>query len=115
MPIAAIAGYARRLDSQHGASATGTNCSQQTLKSGAGRAATRAAKVVVDDDHILPTKRPGAGCESVLTSAAFGVVDELVRGRLSHVEKGAARQVIRRDLVHHHPPLALLRARRCIR
>src|SRR6202158_1869132 len=78
------------------------------------RAASRAAQVIVDDDHIFPPKSPCADCKAVLTTAALGLVDELAGSGLSHIHIGATRQVLRRDLAHRPPP-SPLRGRRCIR
>ena len=114
VPIPAIAGEARSLDRQHGAGGAGTDCRQQALKPGACRAASRAPEVIIDDDHIFPAKHACAIGERILTTTTLRVVRKLIGGRLSHVDVGATRQMIRRDLIHRPPP-SLLRARRCIR
>src|SRR2546425_783543 len=47
----------------------------------------------------------------VLQSLAFEVVIHLVRGRLTHIQDGFSRHVLRSDLVTHHAPPALHRRR----
>jgi hypothetical protein len=56
---------------------------------------------------VLPAQLPRAFRKAVLTPPAFVIVQHLVRGRLTNVDEGAARQVIRRDLGHHRSPCSL--------
>src|ERR1700737_171159 len=67
-------------------------------------AASRAAKIIVDDLDHGPAELPSTIGEPVLTAAALRVVQELIRRRLADVNEGAAAQVVSRDLRHRRPP-----------
>src|SRR5262249_19880617 len=112
VPIPAIAGEARGLDRQYGGA--GTDCRQRALKPGAGRAASRATEIIIDDNHVFPAKGTCAICQRVLTTATLRIVSKLIGSRLSDVDVGTARQVIKRDLIHCRP-LLLLPGPRCMR
>src|SRR5215831_11949856 len=58
MPVAAIAGETRGLDREHRADVSGADCADQTIKAGAGDAASRAAKVIIDDLDASPAELP---------------------------------------------------------
>src|SRR6516225_10109021 len=60
MPVAAIAGETRGLDREHRADVSGADCADQTIKAGAGDAASRAAKVIIDDLDASPAELPSA-------------------------------------------------------
>src|ERR1700704_1779387 len=72
-----------------------------------GDAGARAPEIIVDDHDVLPAQLPRAFRKTVLTPPAFVIVQHLVSGRLTRVDEGAARQVIRRDLGHHRSPCSL--------
>ena len=91
VPIPAIAGEARGLDRQYGAGGAGTDCRQQALKPGAGRAASRATEIIIDDNHVFPAKGTCAICQRVLTTATLRIVSKLIGSRLSDVDVSTAR------------------------
>src|SRR5262249_52828421 len=78
VPIAAIAGQTRSLDSENRAGGAGTDGGKQALKSRARRAASRTTKVIIDDNHVFPAKCTCACCKSILTTATFRVVGKLI-------------------------------------
>src|SRR5262249_23672843 len=75
MPVAAIAGETRGLDREHRADVSGADCADQTIKAGAGDAASRAAKVIIDDLDASPAELPSAIGERILAALALLVVD----------------------------------------
>src|SRR5438045_213519 len=103
MPVAAIAGETRGLDREHRADVSGADCADQTIKAGAGDAASRAAKVIIDLD-AGPAELPSAIGERILAALALLVVDQLIGRRLANVDVGGAREVLSGDLGHCRPP-----------
>jgi hypothetical protein len=104
VPIATVAGEPRRLDREHGTHMTLTNGGEQTLEPWAAHPGAGPAQIMVDDDHIGPAQLAGPLLQSILAAPALGVVQQLVGGRLSGVDIGAACEMVRRDLGHHPPP-----------
>src|SRR5258707_14510899 len=100
MPVATVAGQPRRLDRKHGADPPLTDRSQQALETRPVGAASRAAKIIVDDLDHGPAEVPSTIGEPVLTAAALRIVQELICRRLADVNKGAAVPVVRRDFRH---------------
>src|SRR6267378_3369690 len=94
----------RRLDRKYGADPPLTDRSQQALETRPVGAASRAAKIIVDDLDHGPAEVPSTIGEPVLTAAALRVVQELICRRLADVNEGAAAQVVSRDLRHRRPP-----------
>src|SRR5215471_3555079 len=74
---------------------------QQTLEAWPIDADAGAAKIIVDDLDCSPAELSGAIGEPVLTAAALQIVQQLIGRRLADVDKGAATQMISRDLDHH--------------
>src|ERR1700746_2819795 len=104
MPVAAIAGETRGLDREHRADVSGADCADQTVKAGAGAAASRAAKVIIDDLDASPAELPSAIGERILSALALLVVDQLIGRRLANVAVGGACEVLSGDLGHCRPP-----------
>src|SRR5215470_18712111 len=101
MPVAAVTSQPRRLDRKYGTDAAFADRCQQTLKAWPIDAGAGAAKIIVDDLDGSPAELPGTLGEPVLTAAALQIVQQLIGRRLADVDKGAAAQMIRRDLGHH--------------
>ena len=57
VPVATVAGQARRLDRQHRTSATGTDRRDETFKAGSQLTAPRPAEIIVDNNDVLPAER----------------------------------------------------------
>src|SRR5437016_6047094 len=113
MPVATVAGQPRCLDRKYCADPPLTDRSQQALETRPVDAASRPAKIIVDDLDHGPAQLTGTIGEPVLTAAALRIVQELICRRLADVNEGAAAQVVSRDLRHRRPPLlpALPRSR----
>src|SRR4051794_15072926 len=104
MPVAAIASQPRGLDREDGTDAAGADGGKQSLEAGTHGACPRAAEIVVNDHDFGPAYLPRAINQPVLPPLALKVVLNLVIGRLTNVDVGAARQVVRRDLGHRPSP-----------
>ena len=104
-PVADCARY--DLDREDRSGAPLADCRQKALEARPGDAGARAPEIIVDDHDVLPAQLPRAFRKAVLTPPAFVIVQHLVSGRLTNVDEGAARQVIRRDLGHHRSPCSL--------
>src|ERR1700680_4490370 len=107
MPVAAVARQAGGLDREDRSGAPLADCRQKALEARPGDAGARAPEIIVDDHDVLPAQLPRAFRKTVLTPPAFVIVQHLVSGRLTNVDKGAARQGIRCDLGHHRSPCSL--------
>src|SRR5215469_1131530 len=92
------------LDREHRADVSGADCADQTIKAGAGDAACRAAKVIIDDLDASPAELPSAIGERILAALALFVVDQLIGRRLANIDVGGAREVLSGDLGHCPPP-----------
>src|ERR1700737_4895728 len=103
-PPAALGGQPGCLHRKYGAGPPLTDRSQQALETRPVDAASRAAKIIVDDLDSGPAELPSTIGEPVLTAAALRVVQELICRRLADVNEGAAAQVVSRDLRHRRPP-----------
>src|SRR5580704_5502108 len=104
VPVAAVASQPRRFDRKYGTDAASADRGQQTLEARPIDPTTRAAKIIVDDLDRSPAELPGMISEPVLTAAALRIVQELIGRRLADVDKGAATQMVSRDLGHRRPP-----------
>ncbi len=80
VPVAAVAGETRSLDRKHRTDTTVTDCGQQALEAWTGNAAARSSEIVVDDLDSRPAKLPGTIRKPILSSLAFKIVHELIRG-----------------------------------
>ena len=107
MPVAAVARQTGGLDRKDRPGAALADRRQKALETRPGDAGARAPEIIVDDHDILPAQLPRAFRKPILTPPAFVIVQHLVSGRLTNVDEGAARQVIRRDLGHHRSPCTL--------
>src|SRR5882762_10793751 len=76
MPVATVAGQPRCLDRKYGADPRLTDRSQQALETRPVNAASRAAKIIVDDLDHGPAELPSTIGEPVLTAAALQIVQE---------------------------------------
>src|SRR5437660_224953 len=103
MPVATVAGQPRRLDCKYSADPPLTDRSQQALEPRPIDAASRAAKIIVDDLDSSPAELPGTIGEPVLTAAALRIVQKLISRRLADVDESGAAQVVSRDLGHRQP------------
>ena len=106
VPVAAIAGEARRLDRDYRADAPFTDGGQQLLKARPRNAAAGTAEVVIDDGDVVPAEVSSAFGQIVLAPLAFQVVGDLISRRLTDVDDGLTGKVLRRDLAHDRPPLS---------
>src|ERR1700732_3795898 len=84
-----------------------TVCQSRHFGARRGDAGARAPEIIVDDHDVLPPQLPRWFRKAVLTPPAFVIVQHLVSGRLTNVDEGTARHVIRRDLGHHRSPCTL--------
>src|SRR5260370_16498145 len=82
VPVATVAGQPRCLDRKYGADPPLTDCSQQALETRPVDAASRAAKIIVDDLDHGPAELPSTIGEPVLTAAARRVGQHLICPRL---------------------------------
>src|SRR5262249_15150988 len=103
MPVATVTGQPRRLDRKYGADPPRTDRSQQPFEARPSDAASGAAEIIVDDLDRGPAELPGTLGEPVLTAAALRIVPQLIGRRLADVDKGAAVQMVSRDLGHRRP------------
>src|SRR5258706_12540965 len=103
MPVATVAGQPRCLDRKYGADPPFTDPSQQALETRPVDAASRAAKIVVDDLDHGPAELPSTIGEPVLTAAALRIVQELICRRPADGNESAAAQVISRTRRHSRP------------
>src|SRR5207302_5360170 len=112
VPIAAVARQPRHLNRQHRADRAGADRREQTLEAGTDLTSTRPAKIIVDNNGVLPTERPRPLHQGVLPASALGVIEQLIGGRLPDVDVSLARQMLRRNLIHCWPrPAAPYRRR----
>ena len=91
MPVAAIAGQARDLQSQHDAGASQAHLGDQSLEAFAiGGRGSRLAQVAVDDDDPFdrPTQGHGPFAQGVLPLGALGVLEHLPQRRLADIQIG---------------------------
>src|SRR5215470_14104934 len=101
VPVAAVTSQPRHFDREYRTDAAFADRGQQALEARPIDASARAAEVIVDDLDYSPAELPGTIGEPVLTPAALQIVQQLIGRRLADVDKGAAAQMIRRDLGHH--------------
>ena len=80
VPVAAVAGETRSFDRKHRTDTTVTNCGQQSLKAWTSDAAARSSEIVIDDLDSRPAKLFGTIGKPILSSLAFKIVHELIRG-----------------------------------
>src|SRR4029453_2689308 len=104
VPVAPVAGEPRCLDCEHGADGSSADPRQQALEARPRDPAAGATEIIVDDLDSGPAELPRAIGELILAPPAFLVVHELIGRRLADVEKGAAREMVNRDLRHRRPP-----------
>src|SRR5215813_4145568 len=64
------------------------------------RSTRGAAKIIINNDYVLPTKRMRTVLEAILAASTFRIVGELTWCRLSHVHISSPRQVLSPDFVH---------------
>ena len=101
MPVAPVAGQARRLDREDGADFAPADRRQKPVEAGTRHATTRAAKVVVNDRYILPSERPRSFTQPILAPLAFPVVLNLCHCRLPYIYIGRSIQMMGVYLAHH--------------
>ena len=106
VPIAAVARQPRSLDRDHGADPALADRGEQLLEARASDPGTGAAEIIVDHLDRGPAKRTGAVDQTILPAPALVIVEHLVGRRLADIDKGTAREVLRRDLGHRRPPAA---------
>src|SRR5258708_11278636 len=104
MPIATIAGEARRLDRDHGPDAALADRSQQALEAWTADATARATEIIIDHLDADPTELARAIHKPILPALALLIVQELVGRRLADVDDGTAREMFSGDLAHRRPP-----------
>src|SRR5258708_31464667 len=78
VPVATVAGQPRRLDRKYCADPPFTDRSQQALEARPIDAASRAAKIIVDDLDRGPAELPGTIGEPVLAAGALRLVSKLI-------------------------------------
>jgi hypothetical protein len=94
MPVATVAGQPRRLDRKYGADPPLTDRSQQALEARPIDAASRAAKIIVNDLDCGPAELSSTIGEPVLTAAALRIVQKLIGRRLADVDESGTAQVL---------------------
>ncbi len=104
VPIAAIARQPRGFDRHHRTNTALADPGEKLLETGPCDAGTRAAKIIVDDLYIGPSKLAGVLHKSVLAPFAFKVMRDLARSRLPDIHDGLARQMIRANVTHPVSP-----------
>src|SRR5262249_4404825 len=62
------------------------------------------AEVFVDHLDCRPAERTSAVNEAVLPTPALMIVQQLIWGRLAHIDESSAAEVVSRDLGHRRPP-----------
>jgi len=92
MPVATVAGQPRCLDRKYGADPPLTDRRQPALETRPIDAASRAAKIIVDDLDRGPPELPSTIGQPVLTAAALRIVQKLIGRRLADVNESAAAQ-----------------------
>ena len=106
LPVAAVAGEARHLPRGHGPDLAQADLGDHALEAGAGHPARgRTPEVLVHHLDLRPAERCQSVAHGVLQRPAFGVVQDLVRGGLAHVDDRLARQMVGLDLVSAHGDL----------
>src|SRR5215469_17801787 len=103
VPVAAVTSQSRCFDREHRTDAAVTDRCEQALEARPIDATARAAKIIVDDLDRSPAELPGTIGEPVLTATALRIVQDLIGRRLADVDKGAATQMVSRDLDHRRP------------
>src|SRR5512144_3304403 len=99
MPVPAVAGQTRRLDTVDGADVAGADPRPQALEPRPLRPArSGAAEVVVDHRHRGKARGFRRLRQVVLPALAFQVADDLRHGRLPNVDDGGAGEMISGDL-----------------
>src|SRR5262249_16019474 len=111
-PIAPVAGQPGRLDCQHRARRAGADRREQTLKAGTDLTTARTAEIFVNDNDRLPAELVCPCDQRILSPAALGIVEQLIRRRLPNIDISFARQVLRRNLIHCWPRPTAPRGRR---
>src|SRR5215470_12553401 len=100
VPVAAVTSKPRRFDREYRTDPAFADRCQQALEARPIDADAGAAKIIVDDLDGSPAELPGTVGEPILTAPALQIVQELIGRRLADVDKGAAAQMISRDLGH---------------
>src|SRR5215831_11146595 len=103
VPVAAVTSQPRCFDREYRADAALTDRCEQAFEARPIDATAGAAKIIVDDLDRGPAELPGTIGEPVLATAALWIVEELISRRLADVDKGAAAQMVSRDLGHRRP------------
>ena len=101
VPVGVVAGQPGTLQPQHDAGLAERHLGHQPLEAfPVGGRGARVALVDVDDHDLLapPAERDGPAPQVVLAAGGFGVVDDLIEGRLADIQVGVAAQVIRAHL-----------------
>jgi hypothetical protein len=91
VPVTRAARQARDLQPEDDADMIEPDLAGQALKTGSTRGArTRAASVVVDDQHLRqrPAKLTGPRSQSALAARPFALMRDLLQGRLTHADDG---------------------------
>jgi hypothetical protein len=62
---------------------------------------TRPAKIIVDNNGVLPAERSRPRHQGVLPVSALGVIDQLIRRRLADVDVSLSRQMLTLLMAEH--------------
>jgi hypothetical protein len=111
VPIPTIASQAGGFDRQHRARAAIANRDKQSFKTLPCDTSAGATEVVVDDNHILPSKSFCSPLQRILATTALRVMRQLIRCRLSDIYIGVPQEMFRGDLIHRPIPSLSLRER----
>src|SRR5215472_13557916 len=103
MPVAAVAGQARRLDAEYGADEATAYRRDELLKSRPlHESGPGAPQIVIDRDDRCEAHFASGFGERVLATLAFGVLRDLSHARLPDVYRGATGEVLRPNFRIHH-------------
>ena len=103
LPVPAVAGEARDLPRGDRTDLAEADLGDHPIEAGARDAAgRRAAEIVIDRFDARPSQRRQAIAHRILQGAALAIVQNLMSGRLPHIQDCLALQMVQHDLLRHH-------------
>jgi len=104
VPVASIAGQARRLDRHHRAYPALADRRQKLFEAGAADARPRTTEIVINNADVGPAKLSGPLHQPILAPTALDVVDHLIDRRLADVDDRLPVEMFSLDSAHGAPP-----------